>query len=310
MAAVERNMVKQFTASGGGTLQAQAGESFRVQEVFCKASSNDTYLTISVDGRVVNVIRVKGKAGNHASYPSTDTGLMGHAVVPFGLFSALRLVGFDLTVPIPTGSILTVSRYAETGNVCLIYDRYPAGEVKAEEPNGPMGRVQRYLHYGTNAAAITASPAPIDSSLIWTGGDKWPYDGSALGNDFLTRLFGIMAAPGARGDGSANKGYTTHVRMYREGDMIFDSKDQVGIPFLGESGKTADAMSYKSYGSVIGPMTEDYMDAPFILTPPLDFAGGEKLTTEVVVAGAAATGIAAAGMDFCLLLEKGPRTGR
>jgi len=310
VAVLERNMVKQITASGGGTLTAQASESFRIKDVFCAPSTNDTYLTISVDGKTINKIRVKGKSGNHAPYPAMYGSALHEAVIGPGLFAALRALGFDLTIPVPTGSILTVSRYAETGNVCLVYDRYPAGEVKAEEPNGPMAKVLRYLHYATQAAAITSTPVTIDTSLIWTGGDKWPFDATAVGDDNLIRLAGILAAPASRGNGSANKGYTTHLQMYREGDMIFDSKDQVGIPFLGDAAVTADAASYKAVASVIGPMTDAQPKPGLILTPPLDFGPGEKLTTQVVLAGAASGGLAASELDVCLLLERGPRTGR
>jgi hypothetical protein len=310
MPAVERKMVKHITASGGGSLVAGASESFRVTDVYCKESSHDDYLTFSNDGRVINKIRVKGKAGNHCPYPSTDVEVTGHDKIGAGLFAYLRALGFDLTIPVPTGSTLTVSRYAEVGNVCLVYDRYPAGEVKADEPNGPLCKVNRYLHYATNAGAVTASPGKVDSSLIWTGGDKWPFDGSALGNDFLVRLFGILAAPTSFGSGAANLGYTDHVLAYREGDMIFDSKDQVGIPFLGDASNTAASASYKSVGSLIGPLTENYLDAPFMLIPPLDFFGGDKLTVNVGVTGATGAGISAGLLDFCLLLEKGPKAGR
>lgn len=310
MAVTERNMVKHITASGGGTLRAEANESFRVKDLFCLPSASDTYVTVLVGGRVVNKVRVKGKAGSHLPYPAVKVTSLSEAVIPFGLFAYLRGFGFDLTIPVPAGSILTVERFAEAGNVCLVYDRYPAGEVKADEPNGEHGRVQRYLHYATNLAILTASPAAIDGSLIWTGGDKWPFDGTAVANDFKMSLAGILAAPCARGNATVNKGYTTHVRMLKEGDMIFDSKDQVGIPFLGDVTVVADAATYTPVASLIGPMTDVQPKPGFMLVPPLEFLPGDRLTTEVVLAGAAAAGLVAAELDFCFLLEKSPRTGR
>ena len=310
MPAVERNMIKHLVASGGGSLRAEANESFRVKDIFCYPHASDTYLTLLVDGRTVNKIRVKGKAGSHAPYPSALSDPTGREDMPFGLFSYLRAKGFDLTIPVPAGSALSVERYAAAGNVCLVYDRYPAGEVKGDEPNGPLGRLQRYLHYATNLDAVTATPASINSSLIWTGGDKWPFDGTAVPNEFKMVLHGIMACPMSQGAAGANVGYCTHVRMYREGDMLFDSRDQVGIPFLSSSGETGASPSYKPMASLIGSLAEDRMSQPFMLDPPLEFGPGEKLTTQVAIATASTIAFDALAMDFCFLLEKGPRTGR
>lgn len=308
MGLLERNMVKHLIGSSGGTLLAEAGESFRVKDVFCQASANDTYVTLAIDGKAVNKIRVAGKSGSHLPYPASYVASLAEGVIPFGLFAYLRGHGFDLTIPVPSGSILSVSRYAEAGDVALVYDRYAAGDVKADEPNGPLAKVLRYLHYGTNLIAVTATPCIIDTSLIWTGGDKWPFDATAVPGDMLLRLCGILAPPIASGNnaGNANTGYSTHLRMYREGDMLFDSKDQTGIPFLGDVAQVANARSYKPIASVIGPMTSTQPKPGFMLSPPLDFPAGDKLTTHVAFTGAAAQGVLTLEMDFCLLLERGP----
>jgi len=304
MALRERKMMKHITGSGGGTLVAEAGESFRVTDVFCLASGNDTYLNLLVDGKTVNKIRVAGKSGSHLPYPVVKTAQLYEGEIRGGLFAALRSLGFDLTIPVPAGSTFAVSRYAEAGDVCIVYDRYDPGDVKPDEPNGPLAKILRYLHYAENAEAITASPVTFGTSLIWTGMDKWPIDGTAVPTGFTIRMHGILAAPCAHGSGAANKGYTTHLLVYREGDMLFDSRDQVGIPLKGNSAATADSADYTPLASVIGPFTATQPKPGLMLAPPLDFVQGDKVTIRAVVAGAAADGIAASELDLCLLLEK------
>ncbi|KKK95973.1 hypothetical protein LCGC14_2667430 [marine sediment metagenome] len=62
---LQANMVKRITASGGGDLEAKAGESLRVKRIECIPSSNDTYVTVRVDRVTTAYYRVKGKSGNH-----------------------------------------------------------------------------------------------------------------------------------------------------------------------------------------------------------------------------------------------------
>ena len=303
MALREKGCVKTITASGGGTLTADANESYRVTEIACVPSSSDTYLTLTVGGRTINKIRVKGKSGNHLPFPCVKTAQIYEAITG-GLFAALRARGFDLTIPVPTGYGLNVARYAETGNVALTFDVYDAGDVKADEPNGPEGKIQRYLHYGDNAAAVTASPVAVANSLMWTGGEQWPFDGVSVPHGVEYRLHGILACPVARGNNTANKGYTTFLTLWKEGNVLLDAEDQVGFPFLGTAVTTADANTYTPAGSVVGPLTAEYPYPPLWFSPPLPFLEGTTLGVKITVESAASGGIGANGLDVALALEK------
>ncbi|GAI93574.1 unnamed protein product, partial [marine sediment metagenome] len=64
---LQSNMIKRLTASGGGDLEAKTGESLRVRRIECIPSTDDTYITISVDRVTVGYYRIKGKSGNHLS---------------------------------------------------------------------------------------------------------------------------------------------------------------------------------------------------------------------------------------------------
>jgi hypothetical protein len=303
MALKEAGCYKRITASGGGTLVAAANESLRITDIFCAPSTNDTYLTLNVDGRVVNMLRVKGKAGNHLPYPHVKTTQLYEAVTG-GLLGFLRRLGFDMSIPIGSGETLTVSRYAETGDVTIKFDKYDAGDVKPDEPNGSGAKVQRYLHYVTNTAAITTTPTTLATSLIWTGGDQWPVSGNPAPEGASYNLAGILGSPMAHGNNTINKGCTTYLLLQSDGDLLFDGKDLVGIPFGGVVGTTADAETYSAAYSVIGPLTAENPSPPLILVPPVLFKPGATLTIQVATTGAASAGIGALGIDLALMLER------
>lgn len=303
MALRESGRYKRITASGGGTLVAPAYEAYRLRDLYCTPSSNDTYLTVQIGDRTVLKIRVKGRSGNHAAYPGAKTTQL-HEAVPRTLMTLLRVAGFDMSVPIPPGYTLTVSRYAETGDVTLVFDAYDPADVSPGEPNGPDAKILRYLHYLTQAAAITASPATLDTSLMWPGGEAWPVGGVDVPDGVTINLAAILGAPCARGNNTANKGYTSALQLWREGEVLFDADDQVGLPFGGIAATTADADTYGGAASIIGPATAQDGHPPLILVPPLVFPEGSIVTPKVTVTDPASGGIGAAGLDLALALER------
>lgn len=304
----ERNRCKLLLGSAGGTLTADADESLRIRDILCLPSTNDTFIEMLVDGTTVAKIRVKGKAGNHLPFPAMEVAIAqgatsqvatGHA---FGLLRWLRAHGIDMSIPVATGQILTVSRKAETGRVCLVFDQYDAGDVDRAEPNGSDATIRRYLNYAEMAAAATASPARLDTSLMWTGGDKWPFDGSVVPDGTTFRILGIVGAPVAMGDASDNIAVTTHLQLLRDGTVLFDP-DRDGFPFLGDVAVTAATADYTALASVVGPYTPEYGMEPLLLDPPLEFGKGERLTTQLVLTSGNSLSLAAALPDVAYILE-------
>lgn len=301
MALRERGRVKRITASGGGTLVAPSHESYRITDLFCAPSTNDTFVTLVVAGTTVGKFRVKGVSGNNLPYPCVQT-TQAYERQLGTVLGWCRARGFDLTIPLAAGETLTVSRYAETGELTILYDAYDAGDVASTEPNGSKATVRRYLHYMTNSAAVTATPWDLNKSLIWTGMESWPVAARQVPANRTIRLFGVLGAPTAAGDASANKGATTYLSLLREGNVMFDDA-QNGLPFVGDVSSVAAAVTYKPIASVIGPLTAEYPYPPFWLPEPIDFPAGESLTCQAVLTGAVATGIAADELDVALALE-------
>lgn len=156
---LQSNMVKRITASAGGDLEAKTGESLRVKRVECIPSSNDSYLTIRVDRVTVAFYRVKGKSGNHL-------GTLHEHYLKGNLMEFLTEMGLNVTIPIAEGQTLTVSRYAETGNVIIIYDRFSAGDVKETDPNGSASKLYTFIQYAKVGTAPTASGDALDRKSV------------------------------------------------------------------------------------------------------------------------------------------------
>jgi hypothetical protein len=297
----EQIRYKRITASGGGTLEAQAHEGFRILDIFCNPSTNDDYVTVMVDSVTVVKLRVKGKSGNHLPYPNLQLGAA-YEQRPGTLLAQFGRAGYPLVIPVAAGQIATLSRYAETGDLTVVYSVHDPADVRSDEPNGSDAKVRRYPHYVTNSAAITASPTTLDTSLIHTGGDSWPVGDIAVGSGKEIVLLGIAAAPASRGNGSLNKGYTTYLELWHEGDALF-TDGIVGLPLGGLSTQTADATVYTGVAAAFGPGTQAQPALPLWLAEPMPFKAGAKLTPKLATSGAASGGLVAADLDVAFLLE-------
>jgi hypothetical protein len=288
--------------SGGNAWTVPANESWLVEGLYCVPSSNDTYLTLYVDGTIVAKIRVKGKSGNHLPPLAYKAGQL-YELVPGDLFAACRARNRPLDIPLGNGQVFTVSRYAETGDVVIRYSKWDAGDKKATDPNGSAAKLRRYLHYMTNSAALTATPASYDTSLIWSGMDSWPVAGKQAPAGRKISLLAIFAAAVSHGNNTENKGYTTDLQLMREGNLLFND-GLLGIPLGGLSTVTADAADYTPVNSAIGPQTAEQPKPGLWLPEPEVFDPGDTLTVQSALAGMAAGGIAAAELDCALLLER------
>lgn len=271
----QANMVKRITASSGGTLEAQTGESLRIKRIECIPSANDTYLTLSVDRVTVAFYRVKGKSGNHLS-------TLLSAYLKRNLMEFLAGLGVNVTIPIEEGQILNVSRYAEAGNVMLIYDRFSAGDIKATDPNGSQSNVYTFMQYAKVGTAPTASgDALIDTALSPAEFIDFPCNRTVPAKHQV-ELLGIVGSP--FNDAAAGPiGFaTTFLKMIRNREVLFDP-DRNGIPFDAQDA-AATALSYSSNFSLIGPCTEILVNTnaiangdPLMFDPPLKFEAGEEL---------------------------------
>lgn len=272
---LQADMIKRITASGGGDLEAKAGESLRIKRIECIPSTNDTYLTVRVDRVTTAYFRVKGKSGNHLSTNRVD-------YLKRNLMEFLADHGINITIPVAEGQTLNVSRYAEAGNVMVIYDRYSAGDVLATDPNGSESNVLTYMQY----ASIGTTPAAsgdhkVDTALTPSEFPDFPC-GKVVEARHTVEMLGVAGCPFNDG-GAGPLGFaTTFMKFIKDREVLFDP-DRNGIPFDAQD-TAATAATYLGNFSLIGPGTEILVDTnvimagdPLMFEPVLRFESGSEL---------------------------------
>lgn len=302
---LQANMVKRITASGGGDLEAKTGESLRVKRIEVVPSSNDSYLTIRVDRVTVGFYRIKGKSGN-------QLGTLHGFFLKGNMMEFLTDFGINVSIPVAEGQVFSVSRYAETGNVLIIYDRYTAGDVKETEPNGSDSKIYTFMQYAKVGTSPTASgDCLIDTSLTPAEFPDFPC-GKVVPALHTIELLGIAAIPVWNSTGVGARFVTNFLKLIRNREVLFDT-DRNGLPFEGIGADQVGDV-YKAAFSVIGSGAEIEMTEtgfiegvtpgkPFMFEPPLLFAAGEELNAFLTVTKTGTTTWTANVEDVAFILR-------
>jgi len=272
---LQANMVKRITASGGGDLEAKAGESLRVKRIECIPSTNDTYLTVRVDRVTTAYYRVKGKSGNHLATNRVD-------YLKRNIMEFLESKGVNVTIPVAEGQTLNVSRYAETGNVMIVYDRFSAGDVLATDPNGSESNAITFLQYASIGTTPTAAgDHKLDTAITPSEFPDFPC-GKVVEARHTVELLGVAGCPFNDAKAGPHGAATSFMKFVKDREVLFDT-DRNGIPF-DDQDANATALDYGGKFSMIGPGTEILVDTnvimpgdPLMFEPALRFEAGSEL---------------------------------
>ena len=282
----QSDCIKRIIASGGGSLQADAGESFLVKAIFAIPSDNDTYLTIKIDNFTVGYYRLVGKGGNHLG------GI--HFYNPgFNIMDYLVKRGLPFSLPIAEGQKLTVTRTAEAGDIQILYDRFDAGDIRSDMPCGTDSKVYSFLQYLKNSVQLSASgDLLLDTALTPAEFPDFPA-GRACPANTTIKLHGIAGSGHNEGGASTDYWSDTFLKLVRDREVLFD-EDRNGIPFAGDIEGRSDGEGWDVSRGIIGSGATYAMFAawyagrpPLMFDTPLVFASGEELLVYVsgIIAG-------------------------
>lgn len=277
----QANMIKRIIASGGGDLEAKAGTSLLVRRIECIPSANDTYLTVSVDRVTTAYYRVAGKSGNHLSTNRVD-------YLKRNLMEFLAARGVNVSIPVAEGQTFNVSRYAEAGNVMIVYDLYDGQDIKATDPNGTESNVLTFLQYASIGTTPTASgDHKLDVAITPSEFPDFPC-GKVVEARHTVEMLGIAACPFVNAEAGPKTAGTTFMKLIKDREVLFD-EDRNGIPFDGDDA-AATADSYGANFSLIGPGTEILVDTnvimpgdPLMFEPALRFEAGSELNVYLTI---------------------------
>lgn len=276
------NCSKTMAAATSDTLEANTGESFLVKRIIAYPGESDTYLTLKIDRKTVGFYRFRGRGGNQIPCPA-------YAGLDSNIMDWLTKAGIDVSLPIAEGQVLTFSRGGVGGNIAILYDKYDAGDIRADMPNGTDSKIFTYLQYMTHDGTIDADEDLLmDTSLTPAEFPDFPC-GAVVPAKHKMEMVALCGSPlRNKSAGGAEYCYTTFIKLIKERETLF-CEDGYGLPFLGDLGG-ADGRYYRSKHSVIGASgitgSDDVgsgIGKPLIFEPPLVFLSGEELLFYVSV---------------------------
>ena len=240
---IQGNCVKRIVASGGGDLIVPAGKSYLVRSIQAEPSSNDNFLTLRVDRKTVGAYRIGGKSGNHLSF--LTEGNFKRNIMEF-----LTKAGINCSIPVAEGQTFNVSRYAETGEVIIIYDQFSAGDIRADMPNGSDAKEYLFLQYLNNSATKAVSgDLLMDESNSPAEFPDFPA-GAVVPARHKIEILGLAGHPTGHKTSGDNYILSSFVKMVKDRETLFD-EDRAGIIFRAKK-PSEDKTMYRIDFSMIG----------------------------------------------------------
>lgn len=299
----QSDCVKLLPQNSNYDLIADPNESLLIKGVFVAPDTDDTYLTLKIDNVTVGYYRVYGKSGNHL-------GDIRGGYIGFNLMRFLVERGLPFSLPIAEGQKLHVSRPAGAGHIQVLYDRYDAGDIRADMPCGSAAKNYGFLQYLRETNVLTdAGDMLLDKAITPAEFPDFPA-GKPVPAKMSIKLHGIAGCPFsdfvyvAEYEGY----YSTFLKLIREREVLFD-EDRKGFLFEGRIDGTQEG--YYIHGkSIIGSGAEFYETyvswagkPPLMFATPLVFGSGEELLVYLTCAidGTRAMGTNLA--DVALILE-------
>jgi len=274
----QANCVKHIIANGGGSLQAKAGESLLVRLIECEPSSNDDYLTVSVDRVTVAFWRVKDRTGNHIGSIVTSP-------IEMNLMKFLAAKGVNVSIPVAEGQELIISRAVEVGNVIVVFDRYDAGDIRADMPNGSVASEYTFMQYmNVGTGLIASGDALFDVSLSPAEFPDFPA-GKVVPANHEIQLLGLVGYPWLDPTDQSGGFYTNYIKLVKEREVLFD-EDRNGIPFKcgivqGMFAEYNSAYSLIGAGHIVDTSRNYAHGEPLMFDPALIFSSGIELSIYV-----------------------------
>lgn len=301
---LQNDCVKLLPQNSSYDLEADTNESFLVKGVFVSPDTDDTFLTAKIDAVTVGFYRVYGKSGNHLG------GLRG-GQIQTNLMHYLVKRGLPFSLPIAEGQKLHLSRPAGAGHIQILYDRYDAGDIRADMPSGSAAKNYGFLQYLRESTLLTANgDLLLDTAITPAEFPDFPA-GKPVPAKMSIKLHGIVGCPFsdfAYVTDSYRGYYSTFLKLIKEREVLFD-EDRNGILFAGHSGGTQENY-YERTQTIIGSNANFYETTeawagkpPFMLDPPLEFASGEELLVYITCVKDGVRDMTANLTDLALILE-------
>lgn len=281
MALKEALAVKQVVGNTLLELTADAGESLLVTGIYIDTPAA-SYVTLQTDKTSVGYFRVGGTQGNHLFFPDTTY----H--VP-NLLDLLRERNLFAGYPVPEGSTFRMTGVKQaTSFQAVTYSIFDAGDIKADDVNGPEAKLYQYAAYGRADSVLADGDEALNTPQTPAEFPDFPYGEVAPQGKQVTLHVLAMSDIGYATATAANIQNTSYLKLIKEREVLFD-EDRNGL-LLSGTVRVADGTDVGTGVSVLGNRSDADLSDPLILGDPLVFHGGEELNayiTSEVTAGSA-----------------------
>ena len=272
-------MQKSVVGNTQFSLQAAADESLLVRDIFVSGPSG-THATINVDRGAVGYFRVSGALGNHIGF------VLQNAANEFSpyytVLGYLNTQGLFDGFPIQTGQTMTIDGVHQAASeVVVVYDRYDAGDIRQDMPNGPAANEFIYINYGNSGAAFsTGGDHELSTAVNPSEFPDFPF-GKAVPGRTTVELHGVLASTFApvQNDGT-DAIYTQYLKFTRNREVLFD-KDKNGLLMIDATTNVSTDDQVGEGQSTIGNYSDVDYKRPLMFDPPLIFEAGEELTVDL-----------------------------
>jgi len=291
MALQETYMVKSdlsLEADGTFTLEAKAGESLLVKDVLI-LGENDSYCLFSIGRDTVGFFRLSNHSCGSHLYPPRVANTVGFSasqmVTSHSLISLLVRKGLFDGFPIAEGEKFVITPYTsgkKLGRVLVIYEKYDAGDIKSDMPNGSEAKEYIYVAYGQPSETVKSSGTyTYDTMINPEEFADFPFEGEVPAKTEI-ELLGITGWEVISVADGSNYTSTKYLKLFRGRKLLFDV-DKKGIPmyqyyYSGLSG-TVGGLGF----SLLGQYSHKDFRMPLFFDTPIKFTAGEELRVSVEV---------------------------
>ena len=291
MALRETYMVKSdlsLSANESLTLEARTGESLLVKDVLTFGGT-DSYCLFSIGRDTVGFFRLGSHACGSHLYPPRSVNTIGYSACEMtnshSLISLLVRRGIFKGFPVAEGEKFVISPYTSgktLARVLVIYEKYDAGDIKSDMPNGSEAKEYIYVAYGRPSETVKSTGSyTYDTIVNPEEFADFPYEAECPAKTEI-ELLGITGWEVISAADASNYTMTKYLKLFRGRKLLFDV-DKKGIPmyqhyYSGLSGTTG-GLGF----SLVGQYSNKDFRMPLWFDTPIKFTPGEELRVSVEV---------------------------
>lgn len=285
MAVVEPFMVRSELDLGTGesfTLKAETGESLLVKDIRVIRGSC-SYITVSIDRDTVGFFRGQGHIlSSHLYSPNTVCDKEHSALASVSSKTLLSLMvekGYFKGFPVAEGQKFVVSPYPETESIksiCVIYEKYDAGDIKKEDVNGSEANEYVYIAYGRISEEVKqAGEYVYDVMINPEEFADFPFERECPAKNEI-EVLGITGWEAISVADGSNYTYTKYLKLFKGRKLLFDSEKK-GLPCYQWYWSGLTGQQGGRGFSVLGQYTLKDYRLPLLFDTPIKFSSGEEL---------------------------------